>query len=264
MLIICNGAFKSGSSWLHAIVVELTKLRKLNVVETPQKYTNDINSPGTIIESRLQQFINNEDYIAENYLTKSHFFRESTLRKYYSTDVRILFIERDMRDAIVSHFFHIRNKYRVSLNFSIYYYLLGRYKSYEIMLFNSRCVEYMGKNNFFHFSDLKNNFEETVTDIALAIGITNLTSEELVWLKKETSIEKLRSELRNGNSKYYPSKRKDNWRLFREGKVGEWKNYFSDYQLRDITKIERGTFSFLSKLIYFLVFTLRRIVFSIE
>jgi len=264
MLIICNGAFKSGSSWLHAIVVELTRIKELNIVETPKRYTNDLNSPTTIIESRLHLFLDDEDYISKNYLTKSHFFRESTLKKHYSTYVRMLFIERDMKDAIVSHFFHIRNKYRVSLNFSVYYFLLGRYKSYEIMLFNSRCEEHMGKSNFFHFSDLKNNFEKTVTEIALAIGITNLTSEELIWLKKETSIEKLRNELKNGNSKYYPSKRKDNWKLFREGKVGEWKKYFSDYQLRDITKIERGAFSLLSKLIYFLVFTLRRIVFSIE
>ena len=53
MLIICNGAFKSGSSWLHAILVELTIVKKLNLKKVPIKYTNDINSPTTIIESRL-------------------------------------------------------------------------------------------------------------------------------------------------------------------------------------------------------------------
>ena len=264
MLIICNGAFKSGSSWLHSIVMALMKLKELSIVKTPLRYTNDVNSPTTIVESRLELFIDNEDYVKKNYLTKSHFFSKSTLRKHYSNDVRVLFIKRDMRDAIVSHFFHIRNRYRVNLSFSIYYFLLGRYKCYEIMLFNSRCEEFFIKGNFFNFSDLKNNFEETVSNIALVIGIKNLNSDELEWLKKETSIEKLREELKKGNSNYYPSKRKDNWKLFREGKVGDWKKYFSVYQLRDVTKIKLGEFSFLSKLIYFLVFTLRRIVFSIE
>jgi hypothetical protein len=264
MLIICNGAFKSGSSWLHAIVVELTKLRKLNIVETPQKYTNDINSPGTITESRLQQFINNEDYIAENYLTKSHFFRESTLRKYYSNDVRILFIERDMRDAIVSHYFHIQNKYRNKISFSMYYFFVGRYKAYEISLFNTRCKQYMGEKNFFHFSDLISDFETTVIDIAKVIGINNMSEEEISQIKEQTTLDKLREELKKGNINYYPTNTEDNWKLFRQGKVGNWREHFKAKHVKDINKIYLGNFSFLAKTIYHLIFTLRRRIFRIE
>lgn len=95
MLIICNGAFKSGSSWLHAILVELTIVKNLNLQKVPVRYTNDINSPTTIIESRLKEFLTTEDYVVNNYLTKSHFFKESTLRQNYPSDVKILFIERD-------------------------------------------------------------------------------------------------------------------------------------------------------------------------
>ena len=67
MLIICNGAFKSGSSWLHAILVELTIVKNLNLQKVPVRYTNDINSPTTIIESRLKEFLTTEDYVVNNF-----------------------------------------------------------------------------------------------------------------------------------------------------------------------------------------------------
>jgi len=161
MLIICNGAFKSGSSWLHAILVELTIVKKLNLEKVPIKYTNDVNSPTTIVESQLSNFLIVEDFISNNYLTKSHLFKKQTLKKTYSENVKFLFIERDMRDAIVSHYFHIQNKYRNKISFSMYYFFVGRYKAYEISLFNKRCKQYMGEKNFFHFSDLISDFERT-------------------------------------------------------------------------------------------------------
>jgi hypothetical protein len=264
MLIICNGAFKSGSSWLHAILVELTIVKKLNLQKVLIKYTNDINSPTTIIESRLQDFLSHEDYITENYLTKAHFFKESTLQKDYPKDVKMLFIERDRRDAIVSHYFHVRNKYRFKIRFDLYYCLLGRYKAYEIGLFNNRCKKYRGKENLFYFEDLIFNYQKTLIGIAKSIGINEITIEEIDKIEKETTLDKLREGLKRGDISYYPSNRSDNWKLFREGKVGGWKDYFKSNQIKDIKKIENGSFSVFSKLIYFFIFTLRRLIFRIE
>ena len=264
MLIICNGAFKSGSSWLHAILVELAIVKKLNLQKVPEKYTNDINSPTTIIESQIENFLLTEDFGLNNYLTKSHFFKKKTLRKKYSDNVKILFIERDMRDAIVSHYFHIINKYRYKLNFSFYYFFIGRYKAFEISLFNYRCKKFRGEENFFYFSDLISDFEITVREIALSLGITEISDQELKQIKEQTTLDKLREELKKGNINYYPTNRDDNWRLFREGKVGSWRKYFKDRHVKDITRIEQCKFSILSKVVYILTFTLRRIIFRIE
>ena len=264
MLIICNGAFKSGSSWLHAILVELAIVKKLNLQKVPEKYTNDINSPTTIIESQIENFLLTEDFGLNNYLTKSHFFKKKTLRKKYSANVKILFIERDMRDAIVSHYFHIINKYRYKLNFSFYYFFIGRYKAFEISLFNYRCKKFRGEENFFYFSDLISDFEITVREIALSLGITEISDQELKQIKEQTTLDKLREELKKGNINYYPTNRDDNWRLFREGKVGSWRKYFKARHVKDITRIEQFKFSILSKVVYILTFTLRRIIFRIE
>jgi hypothetical protein len=264
MLIICNGAFKSGSSWLHAILVELSIVKKLNLQKVPRKYTNDINSPTTIIESQLQNFLLIEDYNLKNYLTKSHFFKKRTLKRKYSENVTILFIERDMRDAIVSHYFHIINKYRYKLSFSFYYFFIGRYKAFEIALFNYRCKKFRGEEYFFHFSDLISDFEGTVRKIAFSLGITEISDENIKQIKEQTTLDKLREELKKGNISYYPTNREDNWRLFREGKVGSWRKYFKVRHVKDISSIEQGNFSILSKVIYTFIFTLRRIIFRIE
>ena len=93
MLIICNGAFKSGSSWLHAILVELSIVKKLNLQNVPNKYTNDVNSPTTVIESQLEDFLLIEDFNFNNYLTKSHFFKKRTLRRQYSDNVKALSLQ---------------------------------------------------------------------------------------------------------------------------------------------------------------------------
>jgi len=264
MLIICNGAFKSGSSWLHAIVVELTIIKKLNLKKVPVGYTNDVNSPTTIIESKLHEFINAEDFLNNNYLTKAHFFKQSTLDRGYLDNVKFIFIERDIRDAIVSHYFHVNNKYRFNISFFLYYYVLGRYKAYEIGLFNDRCKQYMGKDNFVHYADLIFDFEGTIRKIAKVINIIALSDEEVEVVREYTTLDKLREELKRGNICYYPSKRNDNWKLFREGGVGAWKDYFKSNQIKDIKEIESGNFSSFSRLIYFITFTLRRIVFRIE
>ena len=264
MLLICNGAFKSGSSWLHAVLVELAKVRELNLKKVPIKYTNDVNSPTTIIESRLQDFLLKEDYKSENYLTKAHFFKESTLKNEYFDDVKLFFIERNIKDAVVSHYFHIRNKYRFKINFALYYFFLGRYKAYEIGLFNNRCREFVGENNFFYFEDLVSNFNDTIRKIARVLGIFDLANIEIARVKKNTSLDRLREQLKRGNISYYPSKQRDNWKLFREGKINSWEDHFNDNQIKDIEKIESGFFSVFSRLIYYITFTLRRLIFSIE
>jgi len=249
---------------LHAILVELSIVKKLNLKKVPNKYTNDINSPTTIVESQLSNFLLIEDYTLNNYLTKSHYFKKKTLKRKYADNVKILFIERDMKDAIVSHYFHIINKYRYKLSFSFYYFFIGRYKAFEITLFNYRCKKFRGEENFFHFSDLISDFEDTVRKIALSLGISNISDEEVAQVKRQTTLNKLREELKKGNISYYPSKRDDNWKLFREGKVGSWRKYFKASHVRDILRIQNGNFSLLSKIVYALMFTLRRIVFRIE
>ena len=178
--------------------------------------------------------------------------------------VKFIFIDRDIRDAVISHYFHVQNQYNRKIRFSIYYYFMGRFKAYEIYLFNKRCKKFIGKNNFIYYEDLILDFENTIVKISRILDIDKITKKQISIIKQRTSLDKLRDELKIGNLKYYPTKSEDNWKMFRKGKLGEWKQYFNKYHIKDIKRIENGKTSKLFKFFYFLLFTVRRIVFQIE
>ena len=264
MLIICNGSFKSGSTWLHAIILEVLKVNKMKLEDVPAKYTNNINSPTTIIESNLTDFLVNEDYKNYNYITKSHYHLNKTISKDYDSFIHFFFVERDIKDAIVSHFFHLSKKYRFISNFNIYYFLIGRLKAFEILEFNRRYVESFGSNNFFKYSVMKNDFDSVVLKISSILSLKQLSSDEIKNIKDNTSIKKMRSDLLLGKTKYYSTVTNDKENVIRKGVIGDWSNYFSLSQKKDIERLERMEVSILFRISYFLFFTLRRIVFRIE
>ena len=264
MLIICNGIFKSGSTWLHAIVMEMLKIRSIKLDNVPEIYTNNINSPTAIIESRLQEFLIQEDFTSNNYITKSHYLQINTLSEAYSDEIKFLFINRDPKDAIVSHYYHIRNKYSIKISFSFYYYMLGRYKGYEIVMFNNLYQQYFPKQNFVSYRELKTNFSSVIQQLCIILDLKEFNRKEIAMVKKNTSIDALRKKIRDQDTKYYSTVTKNKWKLIRKGDIGDWKKYFSDSQTRDFKKVESLEVSLFTRGIYFFLFTLRRILINIE
>ena len=264
MLIICNGIFKSGSTWLHAIVLEMLQTRSVKLENVSEIYTNNINSPTAIVESRLQKFLNQEDFIGNNYITKSHYLKINTFRKFYPNEIKFLFINRDPKDAIVSHYYHIRNKYSIKISFSFYYYMLGRYKGYEIAMFNNLYQKYFPEKNFVSYSELKTNFSSVIQKLCIILDLKEFNHKEIEKVKKNTSIDSLREKIRNQDTKYYSTVTKNKWKLIRKGDIGDWKQYFSDRQIRDFKKVELLEVSLFTRGIYFFLFTLRRVLFNIE
>ena len=266
MLIVCNGVFKSGSSWLHAIILEILRKNNISVDKVPYKYTNNIKSPTTIIESKLFEFLANEDYRAKNYITKSHYYLSKTMQRQYDEKIYFFFVERDVRDAIVSHYHHIKKKYSFlrGLGFDSYYLFLGKLKAFEILNFNRRYRSNFTKENFFRYIDMKNDFESVVIKISHILGLRSLTLEEINTIKTATSIENMRKKLLLGKSKYYSTVAKDRFSLIRKGQVGDWINYLNKSQADEIDMIEKNKNVFFLKIFYFFLFTCRRQLFHIE
>ena len=264
MLIICNGTFKSGSTWLHVIICEILKIKKIKIIDTKEKYTNNIYGPTTIVESKLSDFLKTEDYSRYNYVTKSHFYKKSTLRRNYDDSVKFIFIHRDLKDAIVSHYYHIKQKYYVRLKFNTYFNLIGRYKAYEIAEINNMYLYYFNSNQIFSYEDLLLSFDDNVRAISTQLSLGNLSDEEILGIKKQTSINSMRDQLEKGESTYYSTVKRNKSRLIRKGKSGDWRNHFKSQHLEDIYRIENGKFSIFNKLVYIFIFSLRRIIFRIE
>jgi len=92
MLIICNGAFKSGSTWLHAIVEAILNIRSIELSEIQDHYGPQSAPVSSLKEKTLAGFIVAEDIEQKNYLTKLHFFSDSVLSKTYPESVQFLFV----------------------------------------------------------------------------------------------------------------------------------------------------------------------------
>lgn len=264
MLIICNGVFKSGSTWLHAIIIEILKLNKIKLKNVPSKYTNNINSPTTIIESRLSEFLDTEDYIQNHYITKSHYYRKETINLNHDRYTHFFFVERDVRDAVVSHYYHIKKKYGFIKSFSIYYFLIGRLKAFEILKFNKMYLKAFGKERFIKYSEMTNDFQEVALKISSILNLKLLSEEEIEIIKKNTSMKKMREDLLLGKSRYYSTVYKDRQEIIRKGEIGDWVNHFSIRQQKDIKQIESSNILILLRIFYFFFFTLRRKIFRIE
>lgn len=264
MLIVCNGVFKSGSSWLHAIVIEILRVKNIPLSKVKKRYTNNVNSPTTIIESKLEEFLAQEDYKISNYITKSHYYKINTLSKKYNKHVKFIFIERDIKDAVISHFHHFNNKFSIKVNFLFYYFFIGRLKAFEIHLFNLNYKKYFGESSFVTYEGLKTSFDLNILKICKILELEALSKKECKAIQNETSITKLREKIRQGSTKYYSTVKKDKWKMIRKGEVGDWKKYYSNSQLHDINKIIDGKATFFTKLVYYLFFTLRRRLGSVE
>jgi len=258
MLIVCNGTFKSGSSWIHAIVLEVFSLKGVELSEIPEGYNPNLKSPTRILENKLSLFLDNEEYIKSTYVTKAHYFAKSTLEKKYSENVKFIFIERDVKDAIVSHYYHFNNYREIGLSFSVYFNLIGVFKAYEMCLFNERCKASFSTNFFFSFENLKSDFLSSVKQLCDVLEVKGLTDLELLEIQKNTSLSKMKGIAKEGGNKYYPELKGDSHKLFRKGNIGDWKDHFSMRNLTVINKIINKKPSAYIKLGYFIFFTLRR------
>ncbi len=258
MFIVCNGTFKSGSSWLHAIVVETCKVKGIELSFVPEHYNSDINSPTRVLEENLSSFLQNEDIDEKNYITKAHYFKHSTLSKSYADSVKFIFIERDIKDAIVSHFYHFKRLKGNNINFATYFNSIGIFKAYEMYLFNKRCKQSFPQRFFFSYEGLKLDFSNSLNRLCKLLGVTELTNDEILNIKESTSFSKMKDIANKDHRTYYPAMGRDSHKLFRKGNIGDWQEYFSNKQLRRINTVIEGDATFFIKFGYLMFFTLRR------
>jgi Sulfotransferase domain len=258
MLVICNGAFKSGSTWMHALVSSIMQIRAISLTPVPQAYSSGNSKVSLIAESQLERFVQTEDIAHNNYLTKAHFFKETTLERSYPKEVVFIFIERDIRDAIVSHYYHFMANNNLNISFRLYYWLIGRYKAYEISLFNHRCRLYFGDSNFFCYEEMKADVAVAIQRLCNILGVAQLTEAETQAVIAETSLDAMREKAKAGKIIYYHSAGGRHSEMFRKGAIGEYKDHFDASMLRDIAVAAELRFSAINKYIYQILFTYRR------
>ena len=228
MLIVCNGAPKSGSTWLYNIVA---RLRPAAWPE-PAFLTGSKKHP-TIRPDALKDFLATGAHRSADLICKSH-YGNPAIRDLLLADPHtlVLDMERGMRDVLVSSYYDTCRRDGFQGSFGQYYWFEGRMLADHLMRYHR--VWNNGHPQVFRttFEALKTRFLPEARRIAEFLGLS-VTDEQLMEIEQATSIGALRESYKDDPQ--YATARNP---FFRKGEIGDWKNHFDGRMAADIQRIE--------------------------
>lgn len=228
MLLVCNGAQKSGSTWLYNILTLLVDCR-----EPDSKYLTGNGKNPCISPNKFESFLQNVDIQSGNYISKNHLSRpeqRDLLLKH--SDVYVFDIERDPKDVVVASYYDACNRVDYNHSFLKYYWSEGRELVAKLTAYHQLWRDAGERCHVASYEGLKNDFSSESRAIADKLGIS-LTESDIEQLYKGTSMDKLRS-------KYADQELYEGEKFFRKGIVGDWKNHFDDSSLKDLESVLRS------------------------
>jgi hypothetical protein len=244
MFVMANGAFKSGSTWLRNIIREMMEFQSI-----PESYRH----PDYLLwipPSKLGDFLREVDLHNQHFISKGHLHSHKYVDMLLShPDVRVFDITRDVRDVIVSHYYHMLREGKVKSEFGPYYWKLGRYKACQIVQYHDLWSVDHPQMFISSFEALKSDFHNEVRRIGEFLGIA-LSDAEIGRIKEKTSLERQR---KKRGEEDVP----EELRFFRKGIIGDWQNHFDNAMAEDIAMIQEKGLSGLENLKYHAMFTVR-------
>jgi hypothetical protein len=238
MLVISNGAFKCGSTWLFNI---LTSLRRFDWPEAEFLTKGNSKHPA-IAEPRLASYLATGNFDSRDVISKNHLDKPEHRDMLLSNKaVRVVCMTRDSRDVIVSAYFHDLRKHRFGGSFSQYYWEEGRMLLPRLRRYRETWAEPRPQVTATSFEALKTDFHAEVARIADLLGLAP-DAAEIERLREATSIDALREKYQDA-----PSHRTEEADFFRKGEMGDWQNHFDDKMLADHDRISRHGISPLDR-----------------
>lgn len=243
-LVLSNGAFKSGSTWLREIVLNLRPFEPV-----PRQYARR-SRPHWVCETRVSQLLADPETPGP-ILSKSHLFLPHVAREVLMhPNVRVINIQRDLRDAVVSSYYHFLRRRRLRMSFRAYYRTFGRIKVAELCAYHRVWDVDDPKVLKLHFEDLKLEFAESVRRLAAFLEV-EVSRADISRIHDVTSIARLR-QLRGEASTAEPD------RFFRRGAIGDWRDHFTSDDLRDLDRIVESGLTGAPRILYWGLNPVRR------
>jgi hypothetical protein len=225
MLIVSNGAFKSGSTWLYNILVELTVYPA-----PPVEYLNPEWRNPSIVPDRLsvllQTLTPDTNYLVKNHFGKSH-ERDLLLS---NPHVRVLDIQRDLRDVVVSAYYHARRKEGYTSDFNTYYWEHGRKTAQEVVRYHELWAVNSPQVYVSSYERLHEQFAEEVSRIATFLN-RSVSADQIDRIHEITTLDSLRE-------RYHEQDQSQ--KFFRKGIIGDWQNHFDEAMLADLDKLSQA------------------------
>jgi hypothetical protein len=226
MLIVANGAFKSGSTWLFNILREMT-----GSPPVPDEYLNPDWVNPSIHPDKLEVLLEEVDHAERDSLVKNHFGEPNQKRVLLGNpNVYVFDIRRDLSDVVVSAYHHYQNKEDYEGTFQDFYWWRGRFIAMSVQEYHRLWDTSLPRTYVSSFEALKTNFEEEVRRIGNVLGY-DLRTDEIERIHEETTLSSLRE-------KYQDEE------FFREGGTGYEEEYLNDRMRRDIAFIEENNINY--------------------
>jgi len=223
MIIISNGAYKSGSTWLFNILRELT-----GFPPPPEQYRNPEWVNPSVHPEKLQQFLKEYGSGNESFLSKNHFgTREERDLILGYPNIRIFNIARDLNDVLVSAFYHRIKHHGFEGDFKAYYWAHGRKELLDVIQYHQLWNIKHSQIYISCYENLKMDFEDEVSKICKFLDM-NCQEEKIMDIARATSLNSLREKYEDDEKQPF----------FRKGEIGDWKNYLDKKILKDISRIK--------------------------
>jgi len=226
MLIFANGAVKSGSTWLFHIARELTGFGPPAAHYANPKWTSM--PVYSIDQTKLASFLADPEARAVDCLSKNHFGNRND-RNLLLADpsVRVLNIRRDVRDVLVSAFYHGRTDQALPGDFAAYYWTEGRRLAQRVLdyqiIWDVRSLRYCCLT-----------YETLLTDFA---GEVSRLGRFLELMPGPAEIERIHQATSPAVlCARYPF---SDFNRFRRGQARDWQNHFDQAMVADIAALIR-------------------------
>jgi hypothetical protein len=225
MLVICNGAYKSGSTWLFRIVQEMTRYAL-----PPERYARPGWSGTGVSPHLLKAFLDEVDYAGRDYVFKAHIFYKHHLVA-RRPHVTVLNITRDIRDVVVSAFHYERMKgHYAGDDFASYYRTRGREVVRMVARYN-RLWAATTDTFTANYERLHDSFAEETAKIAEFLNVT-LKDDDVERIHAATALDQMRE-------RYNEVSPDGQMQFYRKGETGDWRNHFDDALSADAQQLER-------------------------
>ncbi|MBP1464233.1 sulfotransferase domain-containing protein [Candidatus Chloroploca sp. M-50] len=219
MIIVANGAPKSGSTWLFHIARELT-----NFGPPPAEYASPkwISHPiYGLSPAHLARFLADAGNRSANVLLKNHFGQKHQRDLLFShPQVRVLNIKREIRDVVVSAYYHRvlttgHADNEVFADFPTYYWQKGRKIAQRVLDYQIIWDVRSARYTCVTYTGLRTDFTGEVQRIGdfLDVSVTAARIEQIRQLTSPAALTE-----RYGYS---------DLNRFRQGEEGEWRSHFN-------------------------------------
>ncbi|KAD2806083.1 hypothetical protein E3N88_39460 [Mikania micrantha] len=241
---------KSGTTWLKALVFAIITRENFAKSMSPLLTTlphDCIPSLGRTNLEQIQQYQNKSCFTTPiSTHLPHHFLPESIL----TSNCKIVYIYRNMKDVIVSFYHFARGISKLSMEdapfeeaFDEFYHEISYFGQYldHILGYWKASLERPEMFHFVKYEDMKNNPTNNVKKLAEFVGhpFTNEEEKEGVIenIIKLCSFENLSGLEVNKSDSFKGSLPIENRLFFRKAEVGDWKNYFTDEMSEKIDKL---------------------------